>query len=104
MNKQIIQSILYMNIMATQSKNPLMYKEMLNPVFLATNLPPEKLPEPLPPLVRPLNQDELLEVLVNTISDVLKLYTNTTMPVGPVVTATAPGAIAPGATLVNLLP
>lgn len=85
MNQQLIQAILYANIFATQAPN--LATKHLVPTRMDAGLTNEvavvSMPDvsafPAPP---PLSQQELLDVFTKTLSDVLTLYSNTTIPLG----------------------
>ncbi len=81
MNKQLIQAIMYGHIVSVTSKDILGHKT----VVPLKGIPGDEvstmdLPELKFPLT--LSQEELLDVLVNTLSDVLAVYTKTTIPIG----------------------
>lgn len=83
MNQQLIQAILYANIFATQAPN--LATEHMVPTRLDTGLTNEVAIAPVPDMSAfppPLTQQELLDVFTKTLSDVLTLYSNTTIPLG----------------------
>lgn len=91
MNEQLIQLILYSNILSTTASNSHQHiVPVLNEAILAAQSNPDQSLVTLPmsdvfaygDFPPPLGQKELLDVIVKTISQVLTLYTNTTIPVG----------------------